>query len=351
MLALRKKNISATSKLAAVPTTTGLLARLAVARLESRGINVSPLLAEAGVSRSSLQHRHRIPAIGQIELLRLASRAIGDDWLGLTLAAEFDLREMGMLYYVAASSQSLREALQRLERYARLANEAVTIRVQSEQVLRVGTAYVGVPRHLNHHQMEGFTLAFLRLCRQLLGRKVRPVAVRFIHHRSGGLQTLHRLLGSKVNFDATADEIDLQQSLLDAPSVCEDPFLSDLMIKSCEDAVLKRQSTVGPFRTRVENAIAPLLPHGEAQAVNIARRLNLSRRTFSRRLTEEGLTFSEVLDELRRDLAEEYLAEPTLQTSQIAWLLGYQHPSSFTQACRRWTGATPSAYRRARNSM
>ena len=55
-----------------------------------------------------------------MEFLELVSRATKDDWLGLTLAAEFDLREWGMLYYVAASSHQLEDALKRLERYARL---------------------------------------------------------------------------------------------------------------------------------------------------------------------------------------------------------------------------------------
>ena len=65
----------------------------------------------------------------------------------------------------------------------------------------------------------------------------------------------------------------------------------------------------GSFRSSVENAIAPLLPHGKARAGEIARRLGISQRTCARRLSSEGLTFSEVLERLRSDLAERYLAD------------------------------------------
>ena len=95
--------------------------------------------------------------------------------------------------------------------------------------------------------------------------------------------------------------------------------------------------------TLVENTIAPLLPHAEVGANTVARRIGLSERTFSRRLKAESLSFSEILNDLRRDLAMRYLDERSLPVSQIAWLLGFHGPSAFTHACRRWTGKSPSS--------
>lgn len=117
------------------------------------------------------------------------------------------------------------------------------------------------------------------------------------------------------------------------------------MVRLCEDAIAVRVSNVGPFRTLVENTIAPLLPHAEATASNVAKRIGLSERTFARRLAGEGVAFGEILDGLRRELALNYLQEG-LQASQIAWLLGFHQLSSFTHACRRWTGKCPSEHRR-----
>jgi len=89
----------------------------------------------------------------------------------------------------------------------------------------------------------------------------------------------------------------------------------------------------------------PLLPHGKAQASEVARKLGMSQRTLARRLDSEGLTFVGMLKELRLDLAKQDLADRDLSISKIAWLLGYQDVSSFTHAFKRWTGNTPSAIR------
>ena len=85
----------------------------------------------------------------------------------------------------------------------------------------------------------------------------------------------------------------------------------------------------GSFRHEVINALAPLLPHGDATADVVARRLAVSRRTLARRLAHEGVTFSDLVDQLRSDLAARYLAEDdALPISQIAWLLGFREPSA-----------------------
>jgi AraC-like DNA-binding protein len=74
----------------------------------------------------------------------------------------------------------------------------------------------------------------------------------------------------------------------------------------------------------------------------------MSQRTFARRLSAEGLTFSELLQNLRCDLAERYLADQDLSISQVAWLLGYQEVGAFSHAFKRWTDKTP---RQARPPM
>jgi AraC-like DNA-binding protein len=121
--------------------------------------------------------------------------------------------------------------------------------------------------------------------------------------------------------------------------------LADL--KYCEAALANRRDDVSQLRTKVENAISSLLPHGRVRARDIARTLGMSERTLGRRLADEGLNFAEVLQHLRRDLAIRYLDNRKFHVSKIAWLLGFQQVSAFTHACKRWTGKTPSQMRAA----
>jgi AraC-like DNA-binding protein len=328
-----------------VPTSIGLAAHLAVAYLERRGIDPAPLLARSGLSQAALASRQRIKVKSVIDFLERVSRALKDDWLGVTLAADFDLREMGMLYYVAASSQRFGDALKRLDRYERVANEALDLRIGKGTGGRVELSYVGVPRHLDRHLMESLAVVLLRLCRQLVGRKIVPLSASFVHHRSDG-RKIQQFLGCDVSFGASVDELRFDASVMDLPVVGYDPYLNDLMVKSCEEAIAARACSTSPFRTEVENTVTPLLAHAEAQAKTVAQRMNLTERTFARRLAAEGLSFGEILDQMRRDLAVRYL-EQNLRASDITWRLGFQQPSAFSHACRRWTGQSPSEFRRS----
>ena len=106
-----------------------------------------------------------------------------------------------MLYYVAASSERLGDALKRLDRYERIANEALDLRIVKGPGGGVGLFYDGVPRHVDRHLMESFAVALVRLCRQLVGKEDRALAVSFMHHRADG-RKIQQLLGCEVNFGA-----------------------------------------------------------------------------------------------------------------------------------------------------
>ena len=330
-----------------MPTSIGLAVHLAVAQLERRGIDPAPLLAQSGLSQAAVAKRERIKVKSVIDFLERVSRAVEDDWLGLTLAADFDLREIGMLYYVAASSERFGDALKRLDRYVRIANEALDLRIVKGYGLPCRTFLCGgAPARgpTPDGGLCGRALAALSpACRE---ERSCPFRRAFVHHRSDG-RKMERILGCDVSFDAYVDEISFDASVMDLPLLGYDPYLNDLMVKSCEEAIAARASNISPFRTEVENTITPLLPHGEAQAKTVAQKLSLSERTFARRLAAEGLSFGEILDQMRRDLAIRYLEE-NLRASQIAWRLGFQQPSAFSHACRRWTGKSPSEFRRSR---
>lgn len=345
---MSERSFSNLQRLATAPTAVGLATRLALSHLERQGLDPVPLLKRSGLSRISLARGARVSAVSQIGFLEEVARATGDNWIGLTLAADFDLRETGMLYYVAASSHQLGEALARLERYVRLGNESVIAQLDKGVPGRIRVSYLGVPRHRDRHFMEFLALVVVRLSRHLVGQDVAPAAVGFVHHRTGDQRRVQRILGCDVEFGASSDEIRFNAASMELTLLGDDPFLNRLMVNMCEEAIATRSPNISPFRTTLENVIAPLLPHARANAKAVAATIGLSERTFARRMAAEGLSFGGILDDLRRDLAMRYLRED-FQVSQIAWLLGFQQPSSFTHACRRWTGKSPSALRRNRD--
>ncbi len=298
---------------------------------------------QAGLTEQQIEdHGVRLAVQRQIRFLDVVANALGDDCLGFHLAQLPDLRELGLLFYVAASSETLGDALQRAARYSSIVNEGLSIRCLKGADIRLVVEYVGVARHSDRHQIEFLMTLLIRICRQLTGRHLKPSRVRIVHRASGRSGSkLAAYFGRDITFGARTDELIFANEIEDLTVSSADPYLNEILVANCEQALSHRRETRGTFRAAVENAMVPLLPHGKVRASQIAAKLGLSQRTSARRLALEGTTFSSVLESLRGDLAKQYLSDPDLSISRIAWLLGYQEVSAFTHAFKRWSGRTP----------
>jgi len=330
-----------------LPTASGGIARAAYAAAKKARIDVPALLKNSELTLLQLDKPDiRIPVKSQIKFLNEIASALPDDLLGVHLAQSVELRELGLLYYVVASSESLGDALMRVARYSTIHNEGVHIVCrQHRQAISIGFDYVGVARIDDRHQIEFFTTILLRLCRAITGRRVVPVRVRFDHRRGTVPAELATLFACDIEFGARADELMFPLSAREIRIVNADPYLNALLLRYCDEAVSQRRRKSQNWRSNVENAIAPLLPHGEATMDNVAQRLGVSRRTLARRLASENVNFAKLLNELRLSLAKRYLQERELKLARVAWLLGYREFSAFSHACKRWTGHSPRELR------
>jgi AraC-like DNA-binding protein len=245
-----------------------------------------------------------------------------------------------------ASSTTLGDALQRASRYSAINNEGVQITFrENPKQISIIFRYIGVARLNDRHQIEFFVVTLLRTCRQFTDSHLSPVTIKLLHRRTHLPARLQSLFGCRVIFGSDVDEVAYQQPFKTAPINDADPYLNSLLVKYCEEAIANHRVGSGAWRLNVENAIAPLLPHGRAGMAEVAQRLGVTKRTLARRLASEGHTFGEVLDGLRFDLATRYLHEQGLPISEVAWLLGYQETSAFDHAFKRWTGKAPSQTR------
>jgi AraC-like DNA-binding protein len=330
-----------------MPSTMGLVSRLAWQRVRKLGAAVGPLLKKSRLTSELLEDvESRLVVRDQIDFLHLAAEALGDDMLGFHLAQDFDLRRAGMYYYVLASSENLLELFARGARYSTLVNEGLSQRYVDDKRVGLAVRYLGSRRPMDRHQMEFWLTSLVRICRAGTGRQVKPARVRLTHYPGRGHAALSKFLGCRVEFGAATDSILFPRDLRDLPIARPDPFLNRLLVRMCEEALANRPRVAEPFVARVERVMAPLLPHGNARASEVATSLGMSQRTFARRLSEVDLTFSRLLHRLRLELAHRYLVEEKLAVSKVAWLLGYQEVGAFSHAFRRWTGKSPSEFAR-----
>ena len=97
----------------------------------------------------------------------------------------------------------------------------------------------------------------------------------------------------------------------------------------------------------MKNEIVDELPSGLPSDELIAKAVSMSTRSLRRRLSAEGTTYSQLLDAVRRELAERYIADTSRSLGEISYLLGFSELSSFSRAFKRWTGKIPGEYRRS----
>jgi AraC-like DNA-binding protein len=331
--------------LAQFPTASGALTRLAYRHAVQGNLAADPLLKKAGLTLQQIDNTTlRLSVESQIKLLNLVAAGLGDELFGFHLAQDFDLREIGTLYYIMASSETLGDALQRASRYSRITNEAVHLKYHKDRNIVITFEYIDVARHQDRHQIEFFMVALVRLARHLSGYNLLPNRVTLTHHRNGFHPAFKSFFGCDVAFGSPTDEIAFSASVQPVPLASADHFLHAMLIAQCEQMHVDRLRPA-ELRASVENEIAPLLPHGKAQMSEIARKLGMSRRTLARHLAAEELSFTVILDEMKLDLARHHLIQSDLPVTTIAWLLGYQEVSAFTHAFRRWTGKTPKQAR------
>jgi AraC-like DNA-binding protein len=337
-----------------LPTATGFAAKEAIAALRKHHVEPAPLLRRAGLSEHDLTlaendggpTSHRISAVAQVKFLDYAAEAMGDSAFGLHLAGQIDPRDVGIFFYLGSIANDVGEALTLYSRYSRITNEAVRLKLTPRSdgaVLEI--EFAGLQRYAARQNTEFILGCFRTALRALTGRNVTPTTVAFSHNRNSDLREFERFFGCRVEFGGDTNLLALTGDALRIPLLTADPKFLHALRPFCDMAAEERNTPNGTLRSAVEKEAERLLPHGKATAQTVGKNLALSVRTLSRRLADEGTTYSEVVDHLRRSLALQYLKEPGMSVSQIAWLLGYEGSTSFNHAFRRWTGRSPSATR------
>jgi len=330
-----------------IPSATGGIARLACTRLRLLGKDAAGIIAKVGARPEQINDDAiRLEVPKQIKFLGLAADELQDTLLGFHLARDFDLREIGLVYFVIASSERLSDGLLNGKRYSTIMNEGIRLNVRlDERTMAIVLDCVHIDRRIDRHQMEFWLTTLVRICRQVTDSRLAPRSLKIRHRRNEPTDELKRFFGCDVEFGAESDEIAFPANVASLPIVGRDNYLNDLLQRYAEGALAHRPQVSSSLRSAVEKILPQLLPHAKASASNVARKLGISQRTLARRLRDEGVAFAQILEETRVSLAKHYLAERELPVTEIAWLLGYLEVSSFTNAFKRWTTTTPRQFR------
>lgn len=303
------------------------------------------LFRESGLDPSVLNEaRGRFPFDVAAQAWAKVAQRTGFPHIGLEAASHYRLSDFHALGIAFHSSDTLLEALKRLERYEAIVNSSLDFSiVQTNEQLDLVCAPLGLsgePLRINEDMRAALVVT---LCRSCAEGALDPIEVAFTYPEPADAAEYRRFFHCPVGFSAAVNRISFASVDRLRAFTSAHPELA-----SINDQVLDRMATSlrqSQLIGAAKEAITRALPSGTPKDDQIARAVLLSARTFQRKLAEEGTNYTELLAEVRRELAEQYISDPELPVTEISYLLGFSDVSSFSRAFKRWTGSAPAAFR------
>ena len=322
------------------------LACLVVEELRRRRQSTDSVLKEVGLRRTDVTDPEtRIPYASVVGLIERAATLLHDSSLGLRLGASHDARDSGLLGFVFLNSPTLIDALANLQRYFRVVGEGEDVELDRSGpnvVVRFRETDPGL-RGLRHSS-DYLAAALVRACRDMTGKRITPLRAEFTHSQPATTVKYAEYLGCPVRFRSDWDALVYSPEVMHLPTVSADTKLQQVLEGACRKVLgptPKKRDLVHDVRELVIERLAK----GAVQFDDVAGVMNMSSKTLERRLAEHGVTYSKLLEDIRRDLTKRYLAETDFRLEQIAYLVGYSEPLVLARAFRRWTKTTPMQFR------
>jgi len=330
-------------------TFLATIGQIYVRLVEMYGIDSEVLLRQSGVDPAVTRDANaRLPSsVSDVIVLRAAAQ-IPDPAFALRAARCWHPSNLGALGYAWLGSSTLRTALRRLERYARILGEKAAMQLrESRDGLRVVYDHRRGKPLLNAIGTDFAMSLVMDMCRMNYGAFLRPVEVNLRRARPENPEPWKRFYGCPIRFAASED------SLLLSPRAANEVLpTANRQIAATLDEILTRQlAELDRTNTaaRCKAALLDRLPSGEVAEDEMAKELHMSRRTLQRKLAELDTSYQKLVDDMRRDLALRYLEDPRKSVMDVTFLLGFSGHSAFTRAFRRWTGNSPTGYRAQRS--
>lgn len=327
------------------------------ARLLGRDARAIDLLHSMQLTTADLAVDQGIPCSVAWRALERAIDVFGDPTLGLRAWTYVDQGTYGVLEHVAATTPTLRAALESMTKHLRVMNQAAELRLETPRPFTgVGGPFAGSARPLAtlhyvpivEHPAAANDLAIMSMLafiQRHCDGKVPLREVWFAHSKPAYADAYAQYIPVLVRFDMPTSAIVMDAEALALPMRGANAAMADAFKQRAEalSSGLAERTTVSH---RLRKRLSDQLNEGNVRMNGAARELRMSVATLRRKLEDEGTSFSEVLEALRQERARHMLTDSALTVTHISRALGFSHVRAFTRAFQRWTGKSPSEFRR-----
>ena len=308
------------------------------------GLDPDRMLREFGLPPGCLAEPDlMIPVDPVRQLLEAAAERSGAEAFGLLMAEARKLSSLGPLGMFVREQPTLREAVEAFAHYARLLNEALflTLEDSGEVTVLREELIVGHAGSVRQSTELAIGVAF-EMLRSFLGPEWKPRRVCFAHDAPRDRTVHTRVFGRDVQFGQDFNGIVCARRDLMVANPHADPTMARYARKLLEDS---QPVAAEDLAAKVRQLVVMQLRSGRCTVERVAQLLRIDRRTIHRRLSQEDQSFTQIVDEVRRELATRYLADRGRTLADIAALLGFAAQSGFSRWYKQQFGTTAAAAR------
>ncbi len=328
------------------PSSIGSWALLIAQTIESYDFNSQDLFSKVGVDLNHLRKNNaRIDNDKMREVLLQAQVLSDDPYFALAIAKNMQASACNALGVAMTVSQHGYDALKRLVRYIKYLNDGQTVILKehennisllAESLNTNGSTKCGLG-------LETMFTALYQMINMISGKQLKLNGVYFRHDYFHDKKPFEEFFNCPVNFSADRNEI-----TFDKESIASDFSFANSTLTSKLDEIIEEYLNkyyVDTLSNKVQEYFLKVNNFDEIDQIEVAKTLKLSPRMLQKKLKQEGVSYSKLLDACRQKSALKLISDKTIPLTELAFILGFADQSNFSRAFKRWSGSTPHQYR------
>jgi len=312
--------------------------------LRSLGQDPAVVLAEVGIGLELFDNPNNLISFkARGQMIEHCANRTGCQHFGLLVGQQSSLDSFGMVGLLARYSKTAGDALRSLVRFMHLHVRGATTILTVDSDLAVLEYQIYHSRVPGNDQVgEGAVAVAFNILQELCGTDWAPVEVRFAHRRPVDQAPYKRFFRAPLRFDTEQYAVVFSAAWLNRRLPVASAELRQLLQKEIDKLEAQQEDD---FSEQVRSLLRTALMTGHSSADQVAELFSMNRRTLNRRLNKLGISFRDLADEIRFEVARQLLKDTAMEIIDIAALLGYSNASAFTRAFRRWSFQTPAKWR------
>lgn len=314
--------------------------------LDEKHHNTTPILEKVGLHREQLHDpTARVSLLQMIEMMEMGVEVYGEKGLGIEVGMRTRPTSTGPLSFAMMTSDTVHDAI------------ALAVRLQNMYVHELQLEFNVKDGWANLELRRGYFLGKARpyfvewlmfsivQADSLFGIGAGPTEIWFDYPEPDYMSHYRQLTAVPIRYNMPHNLLRFPAELLDKPIPTADPIARGHAIKVCEEEIRRHAEETDDILARVRALLVISNDNGYPDADTVARKLNVSGRTLSRKLKEYSTGFRELLEQSRQRDAALLLQDPLLEIRDVAERLGYENPANFTRAFFKWNGMPPTHWR------